>query len=77
MKAKKQNIDSVSGKFHYLSSFRFFKQLEFWVVLLVPFFLKIRSPLGPLFPQNQVPFLNILGPLLDWAQCSIRIVQDI
>ena len=37
-----------------------------WVPLLVLFW----SPLGPPFAQNWVPFLNILGPLLNWAQCA-------
>ena len=51
-----------------MTSIRFFEQLVFWVPFLVPFRSPFCSKSGPLL----VPFLNILGPLLKWAQWPLH-----
>ena len=58
-------LNSISGKFQHVISFRFFEQLKF----LVPFLLKIRSPVDPLSEYFGSPFR--LGTVLYYIICTI------
>ena len=57
-------MDSTCGEFQHIIFFNFLNNPSFGSPFLVPFRSPFCSKSGPLL----VPFLNILGPLLSWAQ---------